>query len=245
MDTEILYITVLCSIFIAIILIYFFVSIVRYHRRYLKLQKERTNAEITIQENERKRIANDLHDSIGPMLSAVKMNINCIDTHTPEDEKVIQKSGGYIDEIITNLRRISYNLLPNTLERKGFIEALTEYVDNMKDKAPLDIQLNVLDTVEIPADRSVHIFRILQEIIHNTVKHSRASTLTIQITRKNNFLQVTTKDDGVGFDTQVVRNESSGLGLKSINSRADMLDGRLDMESASGKGTMYVLKIPV
>src|ERR1700722_18553201 len=129
MENKILYTTVLVSMIIAIIIIYFFVSIIRYHRRYMKLQRERIFAEITIRENERKRIAGDLHDSLGPLLSAVKLNISSGDVLHPEDKEVLEKTGKYLDEIIGSMRRISYDLLPNTLERRGLVEAIREFVN--------------------------------------------------------------------------------------------------------------------
>jgi signal transduction histidine kinase len=244
MNDPIFNITLLFSVLIGVIIIYFFVSIVSYHRRYVKLQKERINAEITIQENERRRIANDLHDSFGPMLAAVKINISNIVTHSEEDEAVIQKSGGYIDEIITNLRRISHNLLPNTLQRRGVVEALQEFIHNLQCKYPLPIQFNVMKNVKIPPDKGIHIFRILQEIIHNTVKHSRANKLQIDILEKKGFLLIITRDDGIGFNTDMIRTESNGLGLKSIESRVELLNGKLMLESAPKKGTVYFLEIP-
>src|ERR1700735_2355380 len=100
MENKILYITLLVSLIIAIIIIYFFVSIIRYHRRYMKLQREKIFAEITIRENERKRIANDLHDSLGPLLSAVKLNISSVDIDEPSDRQILDKTAGYLDDII-------------------------------------------------------------------------------------------------------------------------------------------------
>ncbi len=245
MDNKLLYISLFIAVLIAIIIVYFFVSIVRYHRRYMKLQKERIDAEITIQENERKRIANDLHDSIGPMLSAVKININCIATNSDDDEQVIQKSSGYIDDIITNLRRISYNLLPNTLERKGVIEALREFTQNLEDKYPLHFEIIVADGAGIPQDKGIHIFRILQEIIHNTIKHAGAKLMAVEITAHSGVLHIVTKDDGNGFDEDKTNNESSGLGLKSIRSRVEMMNGRLKLQTGPQKGTVYIIEIPV
>src|SRR5215467_1098793 len=100
MVTSVLNITLYVSLIIAIIIIYFFVSIIRYHRRYMRLQRERIFAEITIRENERKRIAGDLHDSLGPLLSAVKLNIGSVDITHPEDKEVLDKTSRYLDEII-------------------------------------------------------------------------------------------------------------------------------------------------
>src|ERR1700727_3238676 len=111
MENRILYISIFVSLFIGIIIVYFFVSIIRYHRRYMKLQRERIFAEITIRENERKSIAGDLHDSLGPLLSAVKLNISSRDIEDPGDRAVLEKTGGYLDEIIGSMRRISHDLL--------------------------------------------------------------------------------------------------------------------------------------
>ena len=90
LENRILYITLLVSLIIAIIIIYFFVSIIRYHRRYMRLQREKIFAEITIRENERKRIAGDLHDSLGPLLSAVKLNISSVDIETTADREILE-----------------------------------------------------------------------------------------------------------------------------------------------------------
>src|ERR1700754_4559399 len=144
METKILNITLLVSLIITVIIIYFFVSIIRYHRRYMRLQREKIFAEITIRENERKRIAVDLHDSLGPLLSAVKLNINSVDVDKAADRAVLDKTGGYLDEIIGSMRRISHDLLPNTLERKGLLEAIREFINQVNTKHSVDIQLYIV-----------------------------------------------------------------------------------------------------
>src|ERR1700748_3283652 len=95
MENKILNITLLFSVIIGAIIVYFFVSIIRHHRRYMRLQREKIFAEITIRENERKRIAGDLHDSMGPLLSAVKLNISNVDVRDQEDKMVLEKTAGY------------------------------------------------------------------------------------------------------------------------------------------------------
>ena len=124
MINDALYILLFIGAFLGIIITFFIVTMLRYHRRYVKLQKERVMNEIAMLENERKRMAYDLHDSLGPILSSVKLNINSIEASQPEDQAVISKASAHIDEVIRNMRAISYNLLPITLERKGFFEAL-------------------------------------------------------------------------------------------------------------------------
>src|SRR6201747_720590 len=144
METKILNITLLVSLIITVIIIYFFVSIIRYHRRYMRLQREKIFAEITIRENERKRIATDLHDSLGPLLSAVKLNISSVDVVHESDRVILSKTGGYLDEIIGSMRRISHDLLPNTLERRGLLEAVREFINQVNTKQSVSIQLYIV-----------------------------------------------------------------------------------------------------
>jgi signal transduction histidine kinase len=245
MENKILYITVLLSLIIAVIIIYFFASIIRYHRRYRKLQREKIFAEITIRENERKRIANDLHDSLGPLLSAVKLNISSVEIDHPTDKEILDKTSGYLDEIIGSMRRISHDLLPNTLERKGLLEAIREFINQVGGKHSLNIQLYVVKEISVPKEKEIHIFRMIQEIVHNTLKHARAQNLQIGFSEENGNLLCLTKDDGRGFDKEKVLASSQGLGLRSLESRCEILNGVLSLDSMPGAGTNYFIKIPV
>jgi signal transduction histidine kinase len=245
MENKILYITLLVSLIIAIIIIYFFVSIIRYHRRYMKLQREKIFAEITIRENERKRIANDLHDSLGPLLSAVKLNISSVDIELPADRVILEKTAGYLDEIIGSMRRISHDLLPSTLERKGLLEAVREFISQVNNKQSVNIQLYIVKEINVPREKEIHIFRMLQEIVHNTIKHAQARNLQIGFSEENGHLLCLTKDDGKGFDKEKTLTAAQGLGLRSLESRCEILNGILTLDSAPGAGTNYFIKIPV
>ena len=233
------------ALLISVIIAYFIITIIRYHRRYIRLQKERILAEITIQEKERKRIATDLHDGLGPILSSVKLNINSIEIASETDKVIIDKAGKHIDEIISSMRQISYNLLPNTLERKGLLEALKEFTSLINGKKVLQIDLQVLKNFPIPKEKEIHIFRMIQEIVHNTVKHARAKHLKIGLGQEDGFLLILAKDDGKGFDIAKAKEESSGLGLKSLESRTEILNGQLIIESKPAHGTEHFIKIPV
>jgi signal transduction histidine kinase len=245
MENKILYITVLLSLIIAVIIIYFFASIIRYHRRYMKLQREKIFAEITIRENERKRIANDLHDSLGPLLSAVKLNISSVEIDHPTDKEILDKTSGYLDEIIGSMRRISHDLLPNTLERKGLLEAIREFINQVGGKHSLNIQLYIVKEISVPKDKEIHIFRMVQEIVHNALKHAQAHNLQIGFSEENGNLLCLIKDDGRGFDKEKVLASSQGLGLRSLESRCEILNGILSLDSMPGAGTNYFIKIPV
>lgn len=229
---------------IGLVVIYFVFTAIRYQKRYIRLQKDRLHAEINTQENERKRIANDLHDSIGPLLSSVKLQINSVDITSEEDEKVIRNAGKYLDEIIGSMREISYNLLPNTLQRKGMIEALKEFAANISAKHPTAITVNVKNEIVINREKEIHIFRILQEIIHNTIKHARAAHLQLHFESQKNELIILTRDDGKGFDADKTRKGSEGFGLKSIESRVDMLHGQVEVKSGP-QGTSFLVRVPL
>lgn len=245
MEKNIYIITIFIGILLAIVLIYFIASIIRYHRRYIRLQREKIMAEIGIQENERKRIANDLHDSIGPLLSSVKLQINSIEISSKEDQQVINNAGKYLDEIIGSMREISYNLFPNTLQRKGLTEATREFINNMNSRHSTSINLYMKDEVSLTPDKEIHVFRILQEIVQNTLKHASAKTLQLGFGTENNELLILTRDDGKGFDIEKVRKSADGFGLKSIESRVDILRGQLDVQTDASKGTSYFIKIPL
>jgi signal transduction histidine kinase len=245
MEAKVLNITLFVSLVIAIIIVYFFVSIIRYHRRYMKLQREKIFAEITIRENERKRIAGDLHDSLGPLLSAVKLNISSVDVESTADREVLEKTGGYLDEIIGSMRRISHDLLPSTLERRGLLEAIREFLSQVKNKQSVNIQLYVVKEITVPKEKEIHIFRMIQEIVHNTIKHAQAQNLQIGFSEEGGHLLCLTKDDGKGFDKEKVLGSSLGLGLRSLESRCEILNGVLTLDSAPGGGTHYFIKIPV
>ncbi len=122
---------------LGIILVYFVINIIRQQRKNLIFQKGKIQAEITTLENERRRIASDLHDDLGPLLSAVKLQINSVEVPDEEDRELIERSGMYIDNILSRIREISNNLMPQALSRKGLIIALQEFIDNHHTGAPL------------------------------------------------------------------------------------------------------------
>ncbi|MBS1667780.1 MAG: sensor histidine kinase [Bacteroidetes bacterium] len=233
------------AVLIGIILAYFIVTIIRYHRRYIKLQKERIFAEITMQENERKRIANDLHDSLGPLLSSVKLNMNSIDVQNTQDQQIINKASRHIDEIMTSLRQISHNLLPNTLQRNGLNDAIREFIKDIESKHKVQIHLYLHKEVKLEKEKEIHVFRMIQEMVHNALKHAEAQNLYIGINEEKEHLQVMVKDDGKGFDVSKTKSESRGLGLKSMESRIEILNGQLSIESQPNKGSSYFFSAPL
>jgi signal transduction histidine kinase len=244
MEDRVIHTLLTVSLIIAVIIAFFIISIIRYHRRYIALQKERINAEIIMQESERKRIANDLHDSLGPLLSAVKLNIQSLEVQAGEDQFIVEKAGQHIDEIIESLREISYNLLPNTLNRKGLSDAVEEYLYRISSSQNIKIKFDLKGINLIDKKKEIHLFRIIQEIVHNVIKHSGATEMQIYSQQKTSELNLYLKDNGLGFEPEQVSKVSSGLGLKSIESRCELIGALCELNTSIGKGCSFTIKIP-
>lgn len=245
METKVLYISLGVTLAIIIVIACFFVSIIRYHRRYMRVQREKILAEITMLENERKQIAGDLYDGLGPLLSAVKLNISSVEAESSSDRDLLEKTGGYLDEIIGSVRRISHDLLPNTLERKGLLDAIRELINQVRYRQSVNIQLYVAQEFRLPKEKEIHMFRMIQEIVLNTIKHADANNLQIGFSEEEGHLLCLTKDDGKGFDKEKALAGSAGLGLRSLQSRCEILNGMLTLDSMPGGGTNYFIRIPM
>ena len=230
---------------IAAIMIYFIISIIRQQRRYRQLTQQKIKAEITTLENERRRIAADLHDEVGPLLSAVKLQINNIDDIGEEEQAIIQKSSTHIDDIIRKMREISNDLLPNILVRKGLVAAIQDFISKLKNASNIQIDFQYSEPLRFETAREVNMYRIVQEIIHNAIKHSGARHLKIQLQMTDKLLRLATEDDGIGFDPDEIRKTKGGLGLLNLQSRTDVMSGEFSCETDKGKGTKYLFEIPL
>lgn len=237
-------IVLIAAVVLGAIVFYFIYTFISQQRKILKWQNIRMKAEIESIENERRRIAADLHDEIGPMLSAVKIQVNYFEPEGEEEKAVLQKSSNQIDQVIRRFREISYNLLPNTLVRKGLIKGVEEFIVRMEHTGKLQIKLDA-DDVKLPADKEVNIYRIIQEIIHNSIKHSQANQLTINLKVQNGLLLLHAQDDGVGFLYEEKKLASKGLGLLSLENRVEVLEGKLTVQSSPGKGVLYLIQMPI
>lgn len=230
---------------IGVILAYFLISIVRQQKRYRLLSKAKINAEITTMENERRRIAADLHDDVGPLLSAIKLQINHVDPTDEEQKNLLQKSSNYIDEVIQKMREISNELLPNILVRRGLVVAVEDYIRKVNESNGLHIQLESDLTERLPEEIEINLYRIVQEIAHNSIKHSQADTLKIELRKSTHKIVLATADNGIGFTEDSEKRKESGLGLLNLQSRTDVMGGDLSFQSLSGKGVRYLIEIPL
>ena len=233
------------AIVLGIITVYFIITMIRHQRRNMSLYRATINAEISTLENERKRIVSDLHDELGPLLSAVKLRINQLDTETPDDKDVVDFANKHLSDMIVKIKEISYNLLPNTLARNGLIHAVEEYIDKLHAAHQLKIRFIYENNFQLSKEKEVNLYRIFQEIIHNTIKHAKAKNLVMELRKQNNILLLSIIDDGIGFNYEDRSKSSTGLGLLNLQSRAEVLNAHFTIESEKDKGTKYFFEIPL
>ena len=204
-------------------------------------RKDLMEATFNGQEVERRRLASDLHDEIGTMLSVTKMSLNQLERKiddTPENSLQIQKTRALLDDTMGNVRRISRNLVPTTLERFGLMAAMEE----LSEKATSSDVLVLIESPEplerIPAAQALMLYRIAQELIHNAIKHAGASQVEVQFVYFDDSVRMSVLDNGRGFDyDQAVKDQRSGLGLRNIESRLAVIDGHVTFDVAPGRGS--------
>jgi signal transduction histidine kinase len=243
---DILYRTILIvTVIIGIIILCFLLSVIWQQRKWRKLNLRKVEIEIDTLENERKRLAADLHDELGAVLSAMKLKLESIDSASPADQLQINQCVHLVHNMVTKIRWLSNALLPETLVRKGLVAAVIDYANLVNADSELQIIFENSGIPSLPPARSVHIFRILQEIIHNTIKHSKASTLKIEFLTEDDKLVVLTADNGRGFDYHSNLQRNKGLGLYNLQNRADMLDGEFHVMSVAESGTRCHIRIPI
>ncbi len=231
------------ALLLGIIIVYFILSMLRHQRLNVQRYKTKIKAEIETIENERKRIASDIHDELGPILSAVRLQINHLETPSASDEETITKVNKYIDDVIAKTREISYNLLPNTLVRKGLEAAVQEYINKIS-HIPLHISFSQEKEIRLTKEQDVNIYRIILEIINNTIKHADAAELHINLYKTKNKIVLDTFDNGRGYDYDAMIAAGKGLGLYNLQSRGDVLNARFTLSSVEGEGTYYSFEIP-
>jgi signal transduction histidine kinase len=229
---------------LGIILIYFLVTLMRHQKKNLALYKEKIQAEITTLENERKRVAADLHDELGPIVAGIKLRLGSLDVPSAQDKVTLEKIHQQITELIGRMKGISNDLMPVLLLKKGFIEALEVVAEGINSSKVLRIKLIHEEVPALNEMTAINLFRMLQEIIHNTLKHAGATELKIEVRMEKDNLILLTSDNGKGFDYKLASKEHAGLGLRNLLSRTEMLGGSMYVESFPGKGTSYTFEIP-
>ena len=220
----------------------------KHYQTRINSEQAMQNAIFNSEQNERVRIARDLHDSIGQKLSLQKMMISKLLSDTQDKENAeLNKTADLIDQTISEVRTISHNLIPTELNL-GLLKAIEDTVDRIRMAGNVEVTLNLnnfrMNDKEFPINQQITAYRIVQEILNNLLKHAQATRILIDLDRMKDQLLVSIKDNGVGFDTRnLTRNE--GLGWKNIIARVKFLSGELNIYSQINEGTSVKLIIPI
>lgn len=207
-----------------------------------QLQKEKlllaTQSIVKGQEEERNRLAQDLHDGLGGLLSGVKLQLGAMKGNlilSEEHGRIFNNALSKLDESISEMRRVAHNMMPEALMKLGLQQALQDYCDGLSSSQSFTIngEFHGLEKRLEPSTEVV-VYRIVQELLNNAVKHSGASVILAQVMRQDNSLTITVEDNGQGFEKEALL---QGAGLKNIRSRVDYLKGQLDIQTTPGKGT--------
>lgn len=198
-------------------------------------------------DKERNRIAQDLHDVLGSKLSATKMQFNSMEPKVNgvghEQHIVYEKVSGMLDEAVAEVRRISHDMARGSVTRTGLASALQDLRNTIEVPGTLEVELSIFGMeARLEQHTELVLFRIVQELVSNALKHARANHLVIQLTRNNDGVNVIVEDNGTGFDTT---NTAAGLGLTGVRARASELRGRVEVDSARGRGTTVMIEVPL
>lgn len=201
------------------------------------------------EEQERTRLAKDLHDGLGGMLSGIKYSLNNMKGNlimTPENAQAFERSMDMLDSSIKEMRRVAHNMMPEALVKFGLDTALKDFCNDINQSGALKINYQSIGMERVTIDQttSIAIYRIVQELINNTIKHAAAKTAIVQVSKTDGRVAVTVEDDGKGFDT-VLLQKAKGIGWTNIQSRVEFLKGTMDVQSGEGKGTSVHIELTV
>ncbi len=196
------------------------------------------------EQQERIRLARDLHDSIGQMLSVIKMNISMLGS-SQADDIAISPTLNLVDKTITEIRNISHNLIPEELNF-GLITALEDVCEKISSNGQIDAYMTIdEETKDYPFKKAneLSIYRVTQEVLNNMVKHAKATQINLNISHQQPNIIITIKDNGRGFDTEKLK-QSKGIGWKNIQARINLMGGVVSIRSTPANGTFIKFNIP-
>lgn len=207
----------------------------RFEQTLLKTQLE-------IQEQTFAFISEEIHDNIGQVLSLVRLNLNTFEEPISEDK--INQTDELLGKAIKDLRELSHNLQNNRIHDIGIVESVRQLLLSLEKTGKYKVHFQSDDHFHILDPKTdIIIFRMVQEIINNIIKHANATTIEVSILTNKDLSLIQIKDNGIGFNENFLLTENQGIGLHNIANRAKMLNGQLDIKSAPGYGTTITLTL--
>ncbi|HEY3390884.1 MAG TPA: PAS domain S-box protein, partial [Prolixibacteraceae bacterium] len=212
-----------------------------------QIQKNIVKAIIQTEEKERAFFSKELHDGIGPLLSAVKLYLQWSEKPKPNKskEEIIHKAGDILDDALTSVKEISNKLSPHLLTYYGLTSAIQSFVDRVDESSAIRIIFESDVTRRLDFEIEAAIYRVTIECINNTVKHALADNITIRLNDAGNQIHLRYKDDGIGFDLKETLANQRGLGLFNLQNRIQTIGGEITLFSEPGKGVDYEIVVNI
>ncbi len=211
------------------------------------LERKILRAVIDAEERERERIASEIHDDLGPLMSAIKLYVNELeseDLDKAERSEFLLKATEILDEAISSTRTIANNLTPRVIINFGLIKAVESFCKklNLSQKVNIVYEASITDRFDQTIE--LVLYRVITELLNNSIKHASASKIEVHLEKFDNILQLTYMDDGIGFDLdKVLKQEGSGMGLKNIISRLRSINGTYRIHSKKEAGTLVIVEV--
>jgi signal transduction histidine kinase len=224
-----------------------FYSLKRADTDRLRSEKRVINAIINTEENERKRFAKDLHDGLGPILSTVKMSLSALTDRIkdPSGSVILTNTNHLVNEAISTIKDISNNLSPHVLSNFGLASAISAFTTKINQTKAVEIDFKSnMEGQRLDNEKEVVIYRAVCELINNSILHSGASRIEIELNKHEKFITLQFYDNGRGFDTSSLNDEDTkGTGISNIETRVKTVEGVFILESTPGKGTSALIKL--
>lgn len=257
-NEQIILIFILSAVFVVLLAILLILFLVIYQKRIvmqehrlqqLENEKQQVLLKATIegQERERERLAKDLHDSIGSLLSGLSLNLKFQKSQVDpisEQAKFLVEACEMLDDGIEKVRAVSHNLMPTTLDNFGLIAAIKECIAPINKTTPLVVDIDIIhESFRMSKEIETGLLRVFQELIQNTIKHAKASKVKVIVEFNQALFRMSYNDNGIGIDPKTI--SRSGIGLKNMQSRIQALDGLIKVEDTNKLGFMAIIEIPL
>ena len=240
------------TVFILFFLIFFYLLFLQMHRRRAMHQKEMTDlkiqyeqtilqSQLEIQEQTFSNISQEIHDNIGQVLSLAKLNLNTI---PPNISDKIALTEELLGKAINDLRDLSKSLHPEKIADIGLTNAISQELAMVQRATRIKTELICNNgDINLDSQKSIIVFRMIQEILHNITKHAKASQVIAELDNQGDKTLISIKDNGTGFNVEALKSTETGIGLKSIQQRCKLINASFKIDSAPGKGTFIQLTI--
>ncbi len=233
------------GVIFCLVVIVFLVTIINYRKKSIAAYLDRMKADFSLLERDRNRIALDLHDELNSRLSVARLMLDELQSTNEKMKVPADKMAAIISDIMQVVRHLSGSLVPYAIEREGLLTSLDELIETLFSGSAIQVvsEWKIRDE-DICEGNEIHIYRIVQELMSNIIKHAQASLIRISLQKKNRTIQLQVEDNGIGFDQKLVQKSPKGLGLRNILARVNILKGSMYLTTEPGKGAIYLIELP-